>query len=149
MLEEQLQKDYVQAMKDRDALRSSTINFLRAQLKNVHIDKHVEILEDKDVVAVIKKQIKQRQDSIEQYHKGGRADLADKETAEMAILKSYLPQELSEAELQKFVEQAIRETGAQSIKDMGKLMKAVAAQVQGKADNRVVSELVRKALGGA
>ncbi|MBI5150334.1 MAG: GatB/YqeY domain-containing protein [Candidatus Omnitrophica bacterium] len=149
MLEDQLQKDYVQAMKDRDAVKSSTVNFLRAQLKNVRIEKRVEGLEDKDVVAVIKKQIKQRQDSIEQYQKGGRNDLADKEIAEMAVLKTYLPQELSEAELQGLVAKAIRETGAQSIKDMGKVIKAVAAEAQGKADNKVVSELVKKALAGA
>ncbi len=149
MLEEQLQKDYVQAMKGRDTVKASTINFLRAQLKNVRIDKRLEALEDKDVVAVIKKQIKQRQDSIEQYHRGGRVDLAEKEIAEMAILKNYLPQELSETVLQEFVDQAIRETGAQSIKDMGKAMRAVAALVQGKADNRTVSDLVRKSLGGA
>ncbi|MBI3617133.1 MAG: GatB/YqeY domain-containing protein [Candidatus Omnitrophica bacterium] len=148
MLEDQLQKDYIQAMKDRDTVKSSTVNFLRAQLKNVRIEKRSETLEDKDVVAVIKKQIKQRQDSIEQYEKGGRRDLADKETAEMAILKSYLPEELSEQALQQFIEQAIRETGAQSMKDMGSVIKAVAAKAQGRADNRVVSELVKKALAG-
>ena len=148
MLEDQLQKDYVQAMKDRDAVKSSTVNFLRAQLKNVRIEKRSEALEDKDVILVIKKQIKQRQDSIEQYEKGGRQDLADKEIAEMAILKSYLPEELSEQALQQLVEQAITETGAQSMKDMGNVIKAVAAKAQGKADNRVVSELVKKALAG-
>ena len=124
------------------------MNFLRAQLKNVRIEKRSETLEDKDVVTVIKKQIKQRQDSIEQYEKGGRQDLADKEIAEMAILKSYLPEELSEQALQQLVEQAIAETGAQSMKDMGNVIKAVAAKAQGKADNRVVSELVKKALAG-
>ena len=148
MLEDQLQKDYIQAMKDRDTVKSSTVNFLRAQLKNVRIEKRSETLEDKDVVAVIKKQIKQRQDSIEQYEKGGRKDLADKETAEMAILKSYLPEELSEQVLHQFIEQAIRETGAQSMKDMGNVIKAVAAKAQGRADNRVVSEFVKKALAG-
>ena len=148
MLEEQFQKDYFQAMKDRDTVKASTVNFLRAQLKNVRIEKRSETLEDKDVVVVIKKQIKQRQDSIEQYEKGGRKDLADKETAEMAILKSYLPEELSEQALQQFIEQAIRETGAQSMKDMGSVIKAVAAKAQGRADNRVVSELVKKALAG-
>ena len=85
MLEERIDKDYVIAMKARDSLRSSTINFLRAQIKNVRIDKRVEKVEDTDVVAVIKKQIKQRQDSIEQYTKGNRQDLADKEAAELNI----------------------------------------------------------------
>lgn len=148
MLEEQIQKDYVQSMKDRDVLRSSTVSFLRAQLKNVRIEKRSDHLEDSDVIGVIKKQIKQRQDSIEQYQKGGRNDLADKEMAEMAILKNYLPEELSEPALQQFVEQAIRETNAQSMKDMGNVIKAVAVKAQGRADNRVVSELVKKALAG-
>ena len=148
MLEDQLQRDYIQAMKDRDAVKSSTVNFLRAQLKNVRIEKRSEALEDKDVVTVIKKQIKQRQDSIEQYEKGGRKDLADKETAEMAILKTYLPEELSGEVLQQLVDQAVAETGAQSMKDMGNVIKAVAAKAQGKADNRVISELVKKALSG-
>ncbi len=148
MLEEQLQKDYIQAMKNRDAVKASTVNFLRAHLKNVRIDKRSETLEDKDVVVVIKKQIKQRQESIEQYQKGGRMDLAEKESAEMNILKSYLPEELSEQAIQQFVEQAIRETGAQSMKDMGNVIKAVAAKAQGRADNRVVSELVKKTLAG-
>ena len=148
MLEDQLQKDYIQAMKDRDTVKSSTVNFLRAQLKNVRIEKRSETLEDKDVVAVIKKQIKQRQESIEQYEKGGRKDLADKENAEMVILKNYLPEELPEQVLQQFVDQAIHETGAQSMKDMGNVIKAVAAKAQGRADNRVVSELVKKALAG-
>lgn len=148
MLEDQLQKDYIQAMKDRDTVKSSTVNFLRAQLKNVRIEKRSETLEDKDVVTVIKKQIKQRQDSIEQYEKGGRKDLADKETAEMAILKSYLPEELSAQALRQFVEEAIRETNAQSMKDMGNVIKAVAARAQGRADNRAISELVKTALAG-
>ena len=148
MLEEQLQKDYFQAMKDRDTVKASTVNFLRAQLKNVRIEKRSETLEDKDVVAAIKKQIKQRQESIEQYQKGGRMDLAEKESAEMSILKSYLPEELSEQAVQQFVEQAIRETGAQSMKDMGGVIKSVAAKAQGRADNRIVSELVKKALAG-
>ena len=148
MLEEQLQKDYFQAMKDRDTVKASTVNFLRAQLKNVRIEKRAETLEDKHVVVVVKKQIKQRQYSIEQYEKGGRNDLADKETAEMAILKTYLPEELSGEVLQQLVDQAVAETGAQSMKDMGNVIKAVAAKAQGRADNRVVSELVKKALSG-
>lgn len=146
MLEEQIGKDYVQAMKARDSIRSSTISFLRAQLKNVRIEKRAEALEDGDVLAVIKKQIKQRQDSIEQYEKGGRADLVEKENAELVILKSYLPQEMPEAQLMAVIQDVIRSTGATSMKDMGKVMKEVGAKVQGKADNRAVSDLVKKAL---
>lgn len=146
MLEEQIQKDYVQSMKDRDVLRSSTVSFLRAQLKNVRIEKRSDHLEDSEVIGVIKKQIKQRQDSIEQYQKGGRQDLADKESAELAILKGYLPQEMSESELMDIVIEAVKESAAGSMKDMGKVMKIVASRVQGKADNKIVSELVKKAI---
>ena len=103
-------------------------------------------LPDPDVIVVIKKQIKQRQESIEQYQKGNRQDLADKEIAELAILKSYLPQEMSEAELNKIIQDVIKETQASSIKDMGKVMKAVGEKTAGRADNKVVSELVKKVL---
>ncbi len=146
MLEEQIGKDYIQAMKDRDSVRSSTLSFLRAQMKNVIIDKKVKGLSDEDVITVIKKQIKQRQDSIAQFEKGGRQDLAGKETAEMAILKSYLPEEMSQQELEGLVAAAIVETQAASMKDMGKVMKVVTGKAQGKADNKVVSELVKEAL---
>ncbi len=146
MLEERIAKDYVQAMKDRDHVRSSTLNFLRANLKNVRIDKRADHLEDGDVVGVIKKQIKQRQDSIDLYGQGGRQDLVEKESAEMAVLKGYLPHEISEEELKVFVQEAVRETGAQSMKDMGKVMKTLLVKVQGRADNKFVSAMVQKVL---
>ena len=146
MLEEKISKDYVEAMKAKDSLRSSTLNFLRSQLKYVLIDKKMTQLPDMEVIIVIKKQIKQRQESIEQYQKGGRQDLADKEAAELVILKAYLPQEMSEEELKKVIEGVIKETQASSIKDMGKVMKAVAEKVSGRADNKVVSDLVKKSL---
>jgi uncharacterized protein len=146
MLEEKISQDYIQAMKSQDKLRSSTLSFLRAQVKNVKIDKKLEKVEDVEVISVIKKQIKQRQDSIEQYTNGGRKDLADKEVAELNILKEYLPQELSEDELKKIIAEAVKENQASSIKDMGKVMKTVGAKVAGNADNRVVSELVKQAL---
>lgn len=146
MLEDQIQKDYIQAMKDRNTMKSSTLNFLRSQLKYVRIEKKTEQVDDADVIATIKKQIKQRQDSIEQYSKGNRQDLADKEEAELAVLRSYLPQELSETELSAMIAEAVKETAAVSMKDMGKLMKAVGTRTAGRADNKLVSELVKKAL---
>lgn len=151
MLEEQIGKDYVTAMKARDAVRSSTLSFLRAQIKNIFIEKRVgdaelSSLPDSDVIAVIKKQVKQRQDSITQYEKGGRQDLAGKESAELAILKSYLPEEIPEKELEGLVADAISETQAGSMKDMGKVMKIITGKVQGRADNKLVSELVKRGL---
>lgn len=146
MLHEQINKDYVTAMKARDAIRSSTLNFLRAQLKNVVIDKKMEILDDESVIAVLKKQIKQRQDSIEQFEKAGRQELVDKEKAEMSILKSYLPAELSEEVLKAMVTETIKEIQANSVKDMGRVIKAIQEKTKGSADNRVVSEIVKAAL---
>ena len=95
MLEEQISSDYRQAMREKNAIKVSTLSFLRSQLKYVMIDKKVDKLTDEEVIAVIKKQIKQRRDSIEQYQKGGRKDLVEKEQAELNILKSYLPTEMS------------------------------------------------------
>jgi uncharacterized protein YqeY len=146
MLEDQISKDYITAMKARDTIKSSTLSFLRAQMKNVVIEKRVDKLEDQDVIAVIKKQVKQRQDSIAQYQQGGRQDLVDKEAAELAVLKGYLPQEISPEEIERLVVEAIKDAGAASMKDMGKVMKVMTEKVKGQADNKLVSELVKKAL---
>ena len=146
MLEKKINQDYITAMKAKDSLRSSTLNFLRAQLKNILIEKRVESLDDQDVVTVIKKQVKSRQDSIEQYTQGGRQDLVDKETAELAVLKEYLPEEMPEEELKKLVNEAVAEIGASSMKDMGQVMKVVIEKSEGRADNKVVSGLVKEKL---
>lgn len=146
MLEEQISKDYIKAMKARDQVRSLTLNFLRAQIKNILIEKRVDQLEDSDVILVIKKQVKQRQESIIQYEKGGRQDLAGKESVELTILKEYLPEEMAEQELEGLVAGSIEEAQAESMKDMGKVMKIVTGKVQGRADNKLVSELVKRAL---
>ncbi|MCR4338172.1 MAG: GatB/YqeY domain-containing protein [Candidatus Omnitrophica bacterium] len=146
MLEEQIGKDYIEAMKSKDGVRSSTLSFLRAQLKNVKIDQRLEKLSDADAIAVIKKQIKQRQDSISQYEQGGRQDLAEKEKKELDILKSYLPQEMSAEQVSAVIETVIQEVGAKSVKEMGIVMKGVLAKVGGQADSKLVSELVKKRL---
>ena len=146
MLEERIAEDYKQAMKSKDAVKSSALSFLRSQIKYMSIEKRVERLEDADTIAVIKKQIKQRQDSIDQFEKGNRNDLADKEKVELAILKSYLPQEMSESELRVLIDAAVKESGASTMKDMGKVMKVLMSKVAGKADNKLVSDLVRQKL---
>lgn len=145
-LEQKINSDYIQAMKEKNALKSSTVSFLRAQLKNVMIDQRVKELPDAEVVTIIKKQIKQRQDSIEQFENGGRADLAQKEKDEMAILKSYLPEELAESQVRQFVAEAIKESNAQGMKDMGNVMKLAMAKVAGRADGKLLSNLVKEAL---
>ncbi len=146
MLAEQIDNDYKQAMKDRDTMKKETLSFLRAQLKNIMIDTKLKKLEDVDVIGVIKKQVKQHQDSIEQFEKGGRSDLADKEKQELVFLKGYLPQEMSEDKLKPIVDEVVKATGAAGMKDMGRVMKAVVAKVAGRADNKMVSSMVKQAL---
>ena len=146
LLEDKISQDYIQAMKARDTARSAALSFLRAQIKNVKIDKRVEKVADEDVVAVIKKQVKQRQDSIAQFISGGRVDLAAKEEAEMAILKVYLPAAMSPEALGLVIDEVIKAAGALSIKDMGRVMKEVLARTAGQADNQTVSALVKERL---
>jgi uncharacterized protein len=145
-LEQQIDKDYIQAMKDRNQVRSSALSYLRAMVKQVKVDQRLEALDDAGVTAVLKKQIKQRQDSIEQFEKGGRVDLAAKEKAEVELMKGYLPAEMSADEIKGIIVEAIKETGAQSMKDMGNVMKAVRDKVAGRADGKLVSELVKEKL---
>lgn len=146
MLEEKILNDYKEAMKTRDTLASSTLSFLRAQIMNTAIEKKKKSLDDNDVVAVIKRLIKQHQDSIEQFAKGNRQDLADKEIKELEILKKYLPPQLSNEEIKKIIEEAIITVGAQGLKDMGKVMKEISAKIGQNADGKLVSDLVRERL---
>lgn len=146
MLEEKITNDYKQAMKDKDALKVSTLSFLRSQLKYVLIDKKISQLSDSDVILVIKKQVKQRQDSIAQFEKGGRADLAGKEKTELEILKNYLPQEMALDDLKGLIDRAVLESGVKSMKDMGSVMKILLPQVAGRADSKQVSDLLKERL---
>lgn len=146
MLEEKILNDYKDAMKSKDSLKSTVLSCLRAQLLNKAVEKKQNSLDDAAVVDVVRKQIKQRQDSIEQFNKGNRPDLSEKEQKEMGILKTYLPQELSADEIKKIIDEARQATGAAGIKDMGKVMKEVNAKVAGRADGKTISDLVRSAL---
>ena len=145
-LEDKISQDYVQAMKARDSFASSVLSFLRAQIKNVKVDRRLEQVPDEDVISVIKKQVKQRQDSITQFKAGGRTDLAEKEEKELVFLKNYLPPEMSPEKLKSIVEEVVLSSGAASIKDMGKVMKDVLARVAGQADNQTVGVLVKERL---
>lgn len=149
MLSDKILSDYKEAMKSRETLRASVLNFLRAELKNVEFAKNKSVLDDAECLTVIRKQIKQRQDSIEQFTNGGRQDLADKETKELAILKAYLPQELSADEVTKIITEEITALGASGMKDMGKVMKEVNIKVAGRFDAKTISDLVRQRLQGS
>jgi uncharacterized protein YqeY len=145
-LEDKISQDYVLAMKARDSFTSSVLSFLRAQIKNVKVDKRLEQIPDEDVITVIKKQVKQRQDSITQFKAGNRTDLADKEEKELGILKKYLPAEMPTEQLKSIVDEVISLNGATSLKDMGRVMKDVLSRVAGQADNQKVGALVKERL---
>ena len=147
-LEKQIDKDYIDAMKAKDTVRSSALSYLRAMVKQVKVDQRLEVLDDAGVTAVIKKQIKQRQDSIEQYRAANRPDLADREAAELGMLQEYLPQPLSQEELTAAIEAAVAETGATSPKEMGAVINAIMAKYKGRVDGKALSAAVRARLAG-
>ena len=144
---EQIDADIKNAMKSGAKDKVAALRMLTAAIKNKMIEKRPAELTDGDVQDTVRSLIKQRRDSIEQFTKGGRQDLADKEAAEVAILEVYLPQQLPREEVERMVSEAIAQTGAQGAKDMGKVMKAVQPMLAGRADNKLVSELVKHALG--
>ncbi len=145
-LRENIESDTKAALKSGAKEKVSTLRMLNAALKYKQIDKRRPLTEE-EVIETVRSLIKQRKDSIEQFAKGGRQDLVDKETTEVAVLEAYLPKQLSPEELEAMVRDAIVQTGAQSGKDMGKVMKALIPIVGGRADGRLVSELVKNALG--
>ncbi len=146
MLEEQIFDDYKAAMKARNSLKSSLLSLVRADILNQATAKKKSKLDDAEVVVVLKKQVKQHQDSIEQFTQGGRLEMAEKEKQELEILKVYLPPELSAAEINNLITVVMAETGATNIKDMGKVMKELTVKIAGKADGKLVSDLVRQKL---
>src|SRR6266849_4584878 len=145
-LTEQVRADLTESMKARTAARTSTLRMLQAALKNEQINVQHE-LSDEEVLAIIRKSVKQRQDSIEQYTSGNRADLAAKEAAEIEILKAYMPPELSDAELESGLREIVASTGAQSKKDLGKVMKEATAKYKGRVDGKKIQEVVARLLG--
>jgi uncharacterized protein YqeY len=145
-LRDKIDADTKDALKSGAKDKVSTLRMLNAALKNKQIDKRRPLTEE-EVIETVRSLIKQRKDSIEQFAKGGRQDLVDKETAEVAVLETYLPQQLAREELEVMVRDAISQTGAQGARDMGKVMKALIPMVGGRADGKLVSELVKNALG--
>lgn len=135
------------AMKARDTETRDAIRYVLSAVKNAEIEKRGELTEEEEL-KLIRSQVKQRQDSIEQFRAGGRDDLADKELAQVAILERYLPQQMSDEELEAFVREGIAEAGAESPKDMGKVMGLLTPRSQGRVDGRRLSTAVRNALAG-
>lgn len=144
-LKEQIQQDMKDAMKAREQRKLGVIRLLLAAIKQREVDERI-TLDDAEIVAVIKKMLKQRHDSVSQFEKAGRQDLVDQEQYEISILETYQPEQLSEQEIDRLVQDALKETGASSIKDMGKVMAHLKPILQGKADMSVVSKKITTAL---
>ncbi|OIP58127.1 MAG: hypothetical protein AUK12_00215 [Candidatus Levybacteria bacterium CG2_30_37_29] len=148
MLKDKIQEDLKQAMLAKEVEKLSTIRMLKSALQYFEIQKGGAGYEatDEDVMDVIGREIKKRRESIEMYEKGGRQELADKEKLELEILQTYLPEQMTEEEVQVLVNEAITQTGAKTMQDMGKVMGALMPKTKGKADGQLVSSVVREKL---
>lgn len=147
-LKEKIVSDLTVAMKAQDAARLSTLRMVKAGIMNREIEKGRELNEE-EMAGLLRSMVKQRRDSVEQYEKGSRQDLADKEKAEIGVIEAYLPQAASTEEIEQVVAAAIAGTSATSLKDMGKVMKAAQAALSGKnADGKTISEIVKAKLAG-
>lgn len=145
-LKKRLQEDLKAAMKEKDTFKRDTVRFLMSAIKQVEVDTRKE-LSDADIVKIIQKSVKQREEAAAQYKEGGREDLYEKEMKEAAILKSYLPKQLSDEELEAKLKEIIAEVGATSLKDMGKIMGVATKKLAGVADGKRINETVKKLLG--
>ena len=145
-IREKLTNDMKVAMREKDQFRLDTIRFLQSAIKNREIEARPNPLTSEDILGVIKKMAKQRKESMEQYQAANRQDLVDKEAAELKVIETYLPAQMSREQIEAVVTQVIAETKASSIKDMGSVMKAVAAKTAGAADNKVISEIIKSKL---
>jgi len=145
-IREQLMADVKEAMKSKDQLKLNTLRFLQAAVKNREIELRPNPITSDEVMGVIKKLVKQRKESIEQYQAGGRQDLADQEAAELKVLEGYLPAQMGRDQIEKVVTEVIAALGAKTVKDMGPVMKEVIARTAGSADNKTVSEVIKSKL---
>jgi uncharacterized protein YqeY len=144
-LKERIQEDMKSAMRSGDRERLGTVRLILAGIKQREVDERI-LLDDAQVLTVLEKMVKQRRESIAQFEAGGRADLVAKETAELAVISAYLPSPLSETELDALIQAAISESGAASIKDMGKVMGIIKSKAQGRADMAAVGARIKARL---
>ena len=145
-LKEQLAQDLKSSMKNRETIRKNTVQMIRTAILQIEKDKKV-TLGDEDILDVIAKQLKQRKDVLPEYEKSGREDLISQLKEEMDVLMGYLPKQLTDEELRPIVEAAVKETGASSMRDMGKVMAAVMPQIKGRADGKAVNAIVKDLIG--
>lgn len=144
-MKEQLLQDLKEAMKNKDTLMKDTITMLRAAILQVEKD-NLKTLNDDEICGIVAKEVKKRKESVTEYENAGRQDIADNLKREIEILSKYLPEQLSQEEIAKMVEEAIAESGATSPRDMGKVMGILKPKTQGKADGKVVSDIVKEKL---
>ena len=144
-LKDKLLQDLKEAMKEKDTVRKNTVQLVRSGILQIEKDKKIE-LDDEGVLDVISKELKKRRDSMLDYVKSGRQDLIDNLNKEIEVLLTYLPKQLTEDEIKVIVEEVVKETGAATMKDMGKVMANVTPKVKGRADNKIVSGLVKQML---
>jgi len=144
-LKEKINSEMVSAAKAKDKIKLSAIRMIKSALHNKEIDLKRE-LSDEELLQVLSSIVKQRKDSIEQFRKGGRVDLVEKEEKELAVVQFFMPEQLSEEEIETEIEKAIEDVGAVSIKDMGKVMKVVMPRLTGRADGKIVSDKVKAKL---
>jgi len=147
-LKAQISEDMKTAMKAGDKDRLKVVRLILAAVKQIEIDQRID-LDDAGVLSVLDKMVKQRRDSVSQFRDGGRQDLVDIELAEIVVLETYLPEQLAESELDEIIEQAIQDSGAESMRDMGKVMGQVKAKAAGRADMGAVGAKVKERLGAA
>ncbi|MCX7977777.1 MAG: GatB/YqeY domain-containing protein [Bdellovibrionaceae bacterium] len=145
-IREQIMADIKSAMKDKDNLKVSALRFLQSAIKNREIELRPQPMSEEEAFGVLKRMIKQRKESIEQYKAGGREDLVQQETAELKVLESYLPPQMGPEQVEAIVVEVVAALGAKTIKDMGPVMKEVQARTKGSADNKLISEIVRAKL---
>ncbi len=146
MLSQKIEEDIIVAMKGKDSIKVQTLRMLKAALGNFLIEKRKDAAEDAEMITLIQKQVKMRQESMDTYKKAGREELASKEAQEKAILEAYLPKRLTDEELTALIKAAIEQLGAKAPADMGKVMKEVLPKVQGRADGSKVSQMVNSLL---
>ena len=146
-MREKIEDDFKQALKKRDKITISTLRMLKAAIQNKEIEKKGEKLQDGEVIKIIAKQVQQHQDSIEQFTKGKRQELVEKETMELEILNKYLPEQLSPEEIADVIKRIIAETGAKGKRDFGKVMKLAITELGGKADGKLVGQIASTQLG--
>ncbi len=145
-LSEQIDGQIMDAMKKSEAARLSVMRLLKSAVKYYQVEKKLAEVNDNDFLAVVRKQIKQRQDSVEAYKQGGRDELAAREQEELKILEEFLPPSMSESDLEQLIKETIQQLGVSSRKEMGRVMKAVNEKIAGRADGKTVSQLVQKNL---